>query len=95
MATGYVPDMSVFFGIRAQLIADQMKESGHDLDVADLIYQGERSHVVEHLSRLGWQVSSQTSNELLEAQGFSYPDDEEVVPYGNANYVTAVLPPGR
>jgi methyltransferase (TIGR00027 family) len=89
MATEYVPDMSVFFGTRAQCIAEQMKEAGHDLDVADLIYDGERSHVIEHLSRLGWQVSSQTSKELLEANGFSFPDDEAIVPF--ASYVTAVL----
>ncbi|UXA05332.1 class I SAM-dependent methyltransferase [Mycobacterium sp. SMC-2] len=91
MATEYVPDMSVFFGARAQSVAEQMKKSGHDLDVADLIYHGERSHVIEHLGRLGWQVSSQTSKELLEADGFSYPDDEDAVPFGNANYVTAML----
>ncbi len=47
MATEYVPDMSVFFGTRAQCIAEQMKEVGHDLDVADLIYDGERSHVID------------------------------------------------
>ncbi len=93
MATEYVPDMSVLFGICAQRIAEQMKKSGHDLDAADLVYPGERSHVIEHLSRLGWQVSSQTTKELFEANGFSFPDNEEVVPFGNANYVTAALPP--
>lgn len=92
MATEYVPDMSLLFNERAQRISGQATKYGHGLDVADLLYHGKRSHVIEHLSRLGWLVSSQTTKELFEANGFAFPDDEATAPFGNANYVRAVLP---
>ncbi|BBY38005.1 putative S-adenosyl-L-methionine-dependent methyltransferase [Mycobacterium mantenii] len=92
MATEYVPDMSLLFSERAKRIAEPAREYGHGLDVADLVYHGERGCVIEDLGRLGWLVSSQTTKELYEANGFAFPDDEATAPFGNANYVRAVLP---
>lgn len=93
LATEYVPDMSVLVDERAQRISEQAKDHSHDGPaLADLVYEGERSHVIQHLSRLGWLVSSQTTKEILEANGFPAPDDDATAPFGNANYVNAVLP---
>jgi len=91
MATEFVPDMGVFLGERAQRLSERIKEYGHGLDVFDLVYRGERSDVPEHLRRLGWLVSSHTTREILEANGFPFPDDEAFAPFGNAIYVSAAL----
>jgi methyltransferase (TIGR00027 family) len=91
MATEYVPDMSLLFSERAQRISEQATKYGPGMDVADLVYHGKRSQVIEHLRRLGWLVSSQTTRELLEANGLAFPDDEATAPFGNANYVSAAL----
>ena len=39
--------MNVFSDERSQRIKERMKKFGHGIDFADLIYDGERSHVVE------------------------------------------------
>ena len=92
MATEFVPDMNVFLDERAQRISARMKEYGHGFDVLDLVYHGERSPVPDYLSRLGWQVSSQTTRDLLEDNGFPFPDEDTIAPFGNAVYVSAALP---
>ncbi|HEX2286815.1 MAG TPA: class I SAM-dependent methyltransferase, partial [Mycobacterium sp.] len=56
VATERVHDMKAFSDERAQRVAEQMKKYGSDISVADLIYDGERSHVVEYLSSHGWDV---------------------------------------
>src|SRR5215208_3101586 len=47
LATEDIPDMNVFSDERSQRIKERMKKFGHGIDFADLIYDGERSHVVE------------------------------------------------
>lgn len=91
MATEFVPDMKVFLGDRVRHIADRMQDYGAGLDVVDLVYHGERRDVVDYLGRLGWETFTQTSREILEANGFDFPDDTAAAPYGNATYVAAAL----
>jgi methyltransferase (TIGR00027 family) len=91
VATERVHDMKAFSDERAQRIAEQMKKYGSDVDVADLIYHGERSHVVEYLSSHGWDVSSQTMEEAYGANGFELPEGEAMAAVRELSYVSAVL----
>jgi methyltransferase (TIGR00027 family) len=90
LGTEYVRDMSVLLDGRAPRTSDWMKEYGYRFDAVDLVYSGERNDVVDYLRRLGWQVSAQTSKQTLRANGFPLPEDERVIPFGNADYISAV-----
>jgi methyltransferase (TIGR00027 family) len=91
LATEHVPDMAVFSDERSQRISERLKKYGHDIELADLIYQGERSHVIEYLTSLGWEVSSQAMPEAYAANHFEFPDDDMTAPLANLSYVSAVL----
>jgi O-methyltransferase involved in polyketide biosynthesis len=61
--------------------------------MADLVYHGERSHVVEYLAEKGWQVSAKTVQEATEANGFEFPADYVDAAWSGLSYVSAVLTP--
>ena len=67
--------MNVFQDERTQQITERLKQFGNDIELTDLVYHGERSHVPEYLTSLGWQVATQTLTEGYEANGFTYPAD--------------------
>jgi methyltransferase (TIGR00027 family) len=92
VATEHVPDVSAFSSDeRAQRISERLKKYGHDIEMAELVYHGERSHVIEYLTSLGWDVSAQTMREAYAANDFEFPDDEAPIPFANLSYVGAVL----
>jgi hypothetical protein len=68
-----------------------MKKFGHGIDFADLIYDGERSHVVEYLSSLGWQGSALTMRDAHAVTGFEFPEDEAMTTFADLSYVRAEL----
>jgi methyltransferase (TIGR00027 family) len=91
LATEHIPDFEVFSDERSQRITERLKQYGHDIQFADLVYQGERSHVPEYLTARGWQVSAQRITEAYAANGFTYPEDETMTPFSGLTYVSAVL----
>jgi methyltransferase (TIGR00027 family) len=92
LATEHVPDISAFSSDeRAQRISERLKKYGHDIEMAELVYHGERSHVIEYLTSLGWEVTAQKMREAYEANGFELPDDVATMPFSNLSYVSAVL----
>ena len=50
-----------------------MSELGFEVDFNDLVYHGQRSHIVDYLTQRGWQVSSHTVKELHGPTGFPIP----------------------
>ena len=91
VATEHIPDMTVFAGGRLQRISGRLKKYGHDIEMSDLVYHGERSHVTEYLASLGWDVSALPMREAYAANGFEFPDGEMTAPFANLSYVSAVL----
>jgi methyltransferase (TIGR00027 family) len=92
LATEQVGDMKALTDGRSQRMAERLRQYGFDVQLSDLIFDGERSHVVEYLTGLGWRVSSRTTPELYAANGFAPPEDESAPPFAaNINYVTAEL----
>jgi methyltransferase (TIGR00027 family) len=65
LATEYHPDAAASIGARARAISRQWGDKGYDLDISQLFYSGERSHVVDYLNRHGWQVSARTRPEVF------------------------------
>ncbi len=58
LAFEFVPDTAVFADPRWRAHHDRMSELGFEIDFNDLVYHGQRSHIVDHLSQRGWQTTS-------------------------------------
>lgn len=91
LAFEFVPDTAVFADERWRAHHDRMSELGFEIDLNDLVYHGQRSHILDHLSRRGWRTSSQTVAELHAANGFIYPDDAAAQAFADVTYSTAVF----
>lgn len=91
LATEHIPDVTMFSDERVQRMSERLRQAGSDIEMANLIYHGERSHVVEYLTTHGWRVSLQTMREAYEANGFQFSDDEFTSMFANLSYVTADL----
>ena len=91
LATEHVPDMKMFSDERSQRISERMKQYGSDIEMSDLIYHGERSHVIEYLTSHDWEVSAQTMEESYSANGFELPDDEWTALFRDLSFVSAIL----
>jgi methyltransferase (TIGR00027 family) len=90
VATEHIPDVSMFSDERSQQITDRLKKYGHDIEMKDLIYHGERSHVIEYLTAHGWEVSSKKMQDAYAANGFEFPENETIGFFSNLSYVSAV-----
>jgi methyltransferase (TIGR00027 family) len=91
LATERVPDVTDFINGRPRQLSEKMKELGSDVSMEELVYQGQRSNVVEHLRKLGWTVTEQNSADAHAANGFDLPDNDMTEQFGKLSYVSAVL----
>lgn len=91
LAFEFVPDTAVFADRRWRAHHDRMSELGFEIDFNDLVYHGQRSHIVDHLSQRGWQTTSTTVAELHAANGFVYADDDVAAAFADVTYSSAVL----
>ena len=90
VATEHIPDVSMFAGERSQQISERLKQYGHDIEMGDLIYHGERSDVIEYLTGHGWEVSAQKTPDAYAANGFEFPADGAMGFFAEMSYVSAV-----
>lgn len=90
VATEHIPDVSMFSDERAKEITDRLKTYGHDFEMGDLIYHGERSDVLDYLTGHGWDVSSQAMQDAYAANGFEFPEDGAIGFFTEMSYVTAI-----
>jgi methyltransferase (TIGR00027 family) len=90
VATEHIPDVSMFADERSQQISERLKEYGHDIEMGDLIYHGERSDVIEYLTGHGWDVTAQKTPDAYAANGFEFPDDGAMGFFADMSYVSAV-----
>jgi methyltransferase (TIGR00027 family) len=91
LAFEFVPDTAIFADPRWRAHHDRMSELGFEVDFNELVYHGQRSHLVEYLKQRGWGVSSHTVKELHAANGFQYPDDDVAEAFADVTYSSAVL----
>jgi methyltransferase (TIGR00027 family) len=94
LATEFMPAMAAFTDPPAEGDepgADRWQRLGFHDNLAGLVYVGERSHVIDYLRRLGWQVSGSGIEELFAANGFDHHDDEMTEKFAGFQYLTATL----
>ena len=61
---------------RAQEFNDRWANSGCDIDLSGLFFDGERSNVVDYLTNHGWRVSTRSGANLFGDYGLDFHDDE-------------------
>ena len=90
LASEFVPDTTLFADPRWRSHHDRMSELGFEIDFNDLVYHYERSHIIEDLTKQGWQVAHRTVAEMHAANGFQYSDDEVAKAFADITYLNAV-----
>lgn len=89
LATEHIPDMGAFRDERAQAWRGRWRQYGLDIDVAELVWDGERNHVTEYLASHYWRVTAHGTEELYAANGFQLPDNEAMATFRDLSYVSA------
>lgn len=92
VATEYVPGLKNMDADKARASTAVMREHGLDLDMPSLIYAGERNHVMDYLTSLGWDTTGVPRTELFARYGVTppvLPDEDD--PLGEIVYVSATL----
>jgi O-methyltransferase involved in polyketide biosynthesis len=75
---------------QAQPVTGRWRDHGLDIDIADLIYPGDRNDVVNYLATHGWGTVETSLAELCVASGLApLRDDEVQTPFTSFVYVTA------
>ena len=62
---------------RMQGVAEQWRDHGFDLDLAELVYFGDRNEAAAYLAEHGWQMSGASIRELFAAHGLPPIDDDD------------------
>jgi methyltransferase (TIGR00027 family) len=91
VACEQVGNMSTFDDERSKAMSERMKALGSNIEMTDLIYQGERNHVTDYLADHGWDVTAISMRDAHAANNFEFPDDEMSRAWGEMKYVRAVL----
>jgi methyltransferase (TIGR00027 family) len=91
VATEHIPDMNAFKDERTRVWRERWRRYGLNIDVADLVWDGERNHVTQYLAAHGWHVTARRAEELYAANGFEFPDNEVMAGFRELSYVTAEL----
>ncbi|CDO87311.1 SAM-dependent methyltransferase [Mycobacterium triplex] len=80
VATEFVCSIVDFDAERAQTISSPFRDHGIDIDLASLIYTGQRNHVLDYLAALGWRLEGVPLTELFERNGLEAPatDDDTI-----------------
>jgi methyltransferase (TIGR00027 family) len=89
LATEYHPDAGAAVAERTKRLGGQWREHGFDVDLSQLFYPGERSHVGEYLTEHGWRVSTRTRPEVFAGYGREFPDSADVAPLNTSLAVIA------
>ncbi|KZS68287.1 SAM-dependent methyltransferase [Mycobacterium kansasii] len=91
IATEFVPGIVDFDADRIRERSAAFREHGIDIDMASLVYPGDRNHVVDYLSAKGWDVEGVTRAELFRRAGIPVPDPDDDDPLGEIIFISAVL----
>ncbi len=90
VATEYVPGILNFDAEKARAGTAQMREFGLDLDMPSLVYHGDRKHVMEYLTSLGWQLTGLPRADLFADHGVPMVEHDND-PLGEIVYVSGRL----
>jgi methyltransferase (TIGR00027 family) len=91
IATEYVPGIRNFDADRVREMSAPLREQGVDIDMASLVYAGERNPVVDYLRGNGWDTSGVSREELFVRNGLEVPAIEDDEPLGEIIFVSGTL----
>ncbi|BBX74811.1 class I SAM-dependent methyltransferase [Mycobacterium shinjukuense] len=91
IATEFVPGIVDFDADRARDISRSFRDHGVDIDMASLVYAGERNHVLDYLRVSGWDVEGVTRTELFGRNGLTVPAPEDDDPLGEILFISGTL----
>lgn len=91
IATEFVPGIVDFDADRVREMSGPFKEHGVDIDMASLVYTGERNHVLDYLKDNGWDVEGVTRTELFKRHGIDVPAPENDDPLGEIIFISGRL----
>ncbi|WP_062887857.1 class I SAM-dependent methyltransferase [Mycobacterium avium] len=89
IATEFVPGIVDFDAERVREMSGSFREHGVDIDMASLVYAGERNHVIDYLNGLGWRAEGVTRTELFYRHGIEVPAPENDDPLGEIIFISA------
>jgi methyltransferase (TIGR00027 family) len=73
----------------AEQLTERSKRLGSTINLAELIYTGERNDAADYLKAHGWQVGILGADEAHAANGFEPPDNDMRAFGGNYGYLSA------
>lgn len=81
VATEFVTSIVDFDAERARTISNPFRDQGVDIDLASLVYTGQRNHALDYLSAKGWQLEAVPLAELFRRSGLDAPapDDDDTL----------------
>ena len=91
VATEFVPGIVDFDAERVREMTGSFREHGFDIDMASLVYAGERNHIVDYLSIKGWDVEGVTRTELFQRNGIEALAPEHDDPLGEIIFISGRL----
>ncbi|WP_081287968.1 class I SAM-dependent methyltransferase [Mycobacterium asiaticum] len=77
VATEFVTGIVGFDAERAHTISNPFRDHGIDVDLASLVYTGQRNHVLDYLGAKGWQLEGVPLAELFRRSGLRVPAPED------------------
>jgi methyltransferase (TIGR00027 family) len=91
IATEFVPGIVDFDAERVREMSGVFREHGVDVDMASLVYAGERNHVVDYLRGKGWGAEGVTRTELFRRHGIDVPAPVNDDPLGEIIFISGAL----
>ncbi|MFZ0227792.1 MAG: class I SAM-dependent methyltransferase [Mycobacterium sp.] len=92
IATEFVPGIIDFDADRVREMSSSFRDHGVDIDMASLVYAGERNHVVDYLKTKGWDADGVTRTELFGRNGLDVPEPERDDLLGEIIFISGGLP---
>jgi methyltransferase (TIGR00027 family) len=90
-ASENITDMRSFADDRTKPSRDRWQRHGLDVDVADLVLDGDRRPAAEYLASAGWQVVGHSMDDLYAANGFTFSDHPAMKSYRETSMFVAEL----
>jgi methyltransferase (TIGR00027 family) len=91
IATEFVPGIVDFDAERVREMSGAFREHGVDVDMASLVYPGQRNHVVDYLRAKGWDVAGIERTELFRRHDIDVPGPENDDPLGEIIFISGGL----
>src|ERR1700730_13750133 len=88
IATEFVPGIIDFDPSRVRELSGAFRGHGVDIDMASLVYTGERNHVVDYLRSKGWDAEGVTRSELFTRNDIEVPAPEHDDPLGEIIFIS-------